>query len=219
MSDNKSYEVKPHYRVRNRAWPFYDEPGNEKLTRVLDIFYVGYEWELVKQGRTQGGGTELKYSYRKGLVFPYESDEKYNVWWNIRTAFEGLQLHYWKWLADDETAELAFHEGTQQVAPDEYVYIYQKKYKFNVVIWFNLDAWGKEWTVGFRHYDTRAVVQVHARVWSDEFIKRSNPLEGSVEVRPEILDYPVEATEHDIKRFQDCTSKCQNYLSDRGFNL
>jgi hypothetical protein len=217
MSSYRIYYFDPGFLARNDAWAFYDEPGNEKLTRVLDIRCIGYEWHLILGGIVADHAEKTEYGYVKGVSFADE-DKQYNVWWNIRAAFKNLKLSNDKTLADDETAEPSYYKATQDNGHHCTIYIYQKWYIFEVAIWFNLDAWGKEWTVGNQNTSERRGRKMWVHVKSNEILSRSTSLEHATHIKPGGLTCSIEATQHEIKKFGDCTSKCRDYLSDRGFS-
>ncbi|KAB8077630.1 hypothetical protein BDV29DRAFT_167875 [Aspergillus leporis] len=217
MSSYLIYYFMPQgFLARNDAWDFYDEPGNEKLTRVLDIRFLYYEWHLIEGGIVADNAEETEYGYVKGVSFA-DKDKQYNVWWNIRAAFKNLKLPNGKTLAADETAETTYCKATQDTGHHCTNYIYQKWYIFEVEIWFNLDAWGKEWTVGNQNTSGRRGRKMTVIVKSNEILSLSTPLENATSIQLGPSTCPIQGTQHEIKKFGDCTSKCRNYLSDRGF--
>jgi len=101
-------------------------------------------------------------------------------------------------------------KGTIRVLPQSTVHVYQKRYSLKAVVWFQLDASSKMWTVGKRESNDVLTLEGTVDVDASDFLATPKALAGGGTVS--VAPAPGIRAVTTIKQFQDCTPKSQNYL-------
>ncbi|KAF9523634.1 hypothetical protein CPB83DRAFT_862521 [Crepidotus variabilis] len=203
--------------VKQTMSSLYCDPGDEALHKVIDTHFDGYEWVLLKSYDNTDPTENLTDTYSMSTDRYITSGSDVNKQWDFVSEVNGLSIKYddtSKTFNDYETKSQSHYNVNIKVAPSSKLYLYQKRYKFTAKVWFILDAWGSLWTVG--NWKSSGVAEKTGTYYVDskEHYTQSSPLTGTKDLS--VTQGTVEKTQTNIKQFQDCTRKCQDYLHNRG---
>jgi hypothetical protein len=223
MSDEAKYTV---YRVpqevlvRQDIETLYHHSGDEALYSYMDHYFLGYDWvQVASWDNTQSSGA---HSYKETITssLTVKRGSEWGVEWGIKGAFKGLEVSVggsYKQFSEEETTNSTSHEITANVPPRSRLYLYQKRYRFKTNLWFVLDAWGSEHTVGNWEGPGVAQKQGFIDIDSREYITTSNKLDSDNEGVCTVSKAATGVREpSNVLQFQKCTSRCQKLLHGRG---
>ncbi|KAF9523635.1 hypothetical protein CPB83DRAFT_839549 [Crepidotus variabilis] len=203
--------------VKQTMSSLYCDPGDEALHKVIDTHFDGYEWVLVKTYDNTTKDESLTDTYHMNTERKITSGSNVNKQWDFVSEVNGLEIKYdstTKTFVDDETKDSTRANVEVKVAAKSKIYLYQKRYKFTAKVWFILDAWGSLWTVG--NWKSSGVAEKTGTYYVDSNEHLTHGSELSDTKTLSVTQGKVEKTQKNIKQFQDCTRKCQDYLHTRG---
>ncbi|KAF9523630.1 hypothetical protein CPB83DRAFT_951017 [Crepidotus variabilis] len=177
-------------KVKQSCTTLYYDSGDQVLYKVIDTHFDGYEWVLLK---TYDNTSSESQTYAYSMI-QYDNTTKTFV--------------------NNETKNPTVYNINITVDANSQIYLYQKRYKFIPKIWFRLDAWNQLWTVG--NWKSAGVAEETGGYYvdSNESLTHGSQLSDTKELS--VTEATITYTQDNIKQFQDCTSKCQTYLHDRG---
>ena len=213
-SDHSTYTC-PETLVKAAKSCIYFSSGDEALYKVTELRFTGYEWGFLDSWVNNTDGTDsITLSYTSELKVTSGTTSETN--WGLGAEFKGLSMNVGgsnKTFSSEETSESTTKTITVQIPPHSSVYLYQKVYKFKARAWFILDAWGSDWTVGSQGGYVITAVSEDFDVKGTEYITTGASLSGSDSTKCTAVNgirYPT------VRKFENCTQRCKNYLSDRG---
>ncbi|KAL4897759.1 hypothetical protein BDV59DRAFT_49490 [Aspergillus ambiguus] len=204
--------------VQSRKSNIYYYQGDEALDRIVDIHFKGYDWVLLWSYVNE---SDNPYSQKvtQETTLRVKSGEEYAQEFKVSAEFSGMKVSAkaeagfeHKTFTEEETVRSTKREETYKVKPHSTVRVYQKVYRFKVDYWFKLDAWATKWTVGNRGKDGALQVSSNITVLANEFIQTGEELKGTGTLEVEAVKRAAE--QKNIKRLEDCTGRCQDYMRD-----
>jgi hypothetical protein len=194
----------------------YFDQGSQALYKVVDIQFVNYEWIHLASWKNETDQTN-EYEYTFQTTLSITGGEAVNTQWDFVDVLKGLSVVLdgsTSTITEDVISTTANSKVTIRVWPNSSVHLYQKRYSLKPVVWFQLDAANKIWTVGKWKRDGVATVEASVEINASDYLTTTKALfgSGSIYVAPASN---IE-TQTNIKQFQDCTKKCQDYLRSRG---
>ena len=217
MSAYKVYKPSTDNTVikQGRTNLYYDA-GDQALYKVIDIQFVNYEWIHIASWENETDQTnEDEYTFDNTLSIT--GGEAIDTQWNFKDVLKGLSVVIDgspSTITEDVVSTNANSKMTIRVWPKSSVHLYQKRYSLKPVVWFQLDAWSQLWTVGKWESAGVATVEASVEIDASDYLTTKKALYGSGSVY--VTPVSNIQTQTNIKQFQDCTRKCQDYLHDRG---
>ncbi|KAB8075477.1 hypothetical protein BDV29DRAFT_171795 [Aspergillus leporis] len=194
--------------------------GDEALYKIVDIHILGYEWCKLL-GYSNPSDNPVFETESNTTTFRVKTGEESQHKVDISGEFSGLKVGLkagysfeHKTFSEEETITETKHGETVKVKPHTAVYRYKKLYRFKVHVWYQLDAWNRIWTVGKRGKDELLEVLSTVEIFTNDKLQTGKEIVGTKEV--EFHTVKRVAEQKNIKRLEDCTSRCQNYLRDQG---
>jgi len=218
MSDKDylAYDRSADTIVKQTRSTLYSDPGDQALYKIIDLHFLGFEWIQLASWENDTDQTDT-YEHSYSTQFTIRTGQEVNNQWNFGGDFKGLSLGVGgstTTITEQEVTTTKSYTVTVNVGPTSAVYFYQKRYYFKPVVWFKLDAWGKLWTVGNWERAGVAALSGNVEIDANEYLTRPAALSGSGTLS--VTAWSDVWAQDNIKQFQDCTRKCQDYLHDRG---
>lgn len=215
--DHLEYDRTTNTIVRQKRSFLYNDPGDQSLYKIIDVHFLGFQWIRLaswENDTDQANTYEQTYSTQFVIKTGQEANDK----WDFVDAFKGLTLSVGECtntITDEEVTATRVHTASCSAGPRSTTYFYQKRYYFKPIVWFKLDAWNQLWTVGNWESPGVALKFGEVEVDSDEYCTKTVALSGSGGSLHVAAASDVWAQDN-MKRFEDCPRKCQDYLHDRG---
>ena len=208
---------------RQKVSSIYSRYADEALYKIIDLHVTGYTWELVASWINETTETDT-YTQEYSCGYTVTEGTETEIHWKATGELKGLGIEIdgsSKNFSSQETSESAKITRTINVGPKSSLYFYQKRYKFKPEVWFILDAWGKNWTVGSRNSDVYARANECVDIDSSEFLTTSSAVSGKAPrsltcTSQSDLKHPRDTP---VKRFENCTKSCRESLSNKEFVL
>ncbi|KAE8370738.1 hypothetical protein BDV27DRAFT_140328 [Aspergillus caelatus] len=207
--------------VKSQKSTIYFHAGREALYKIIDIRLLDYEWML-------------KWSYENTSDNTFTQTNTMTTTLRTRTGQENLERFgvsagfsnmgitatteagvEQKKFIEEETTATTQSKQTYTVNPHSSIYIYQKVYNFEADVWFKLDAYNDYWTVGNYERDGVANTLLDIEIHANEFQQTGQVWTGISHLRPVTVQSKDEKT--NIKRFENCTGRAQDYLHTLGY--
>ncbi|EFW99858.1 hypothetical protein CMQ_176 [Grosmannia clavigera kw1407] len=218
MSDNDhlSYDRTTDTLVRQTRSFLYNDVGDQSLYKIVDIHFLGFEWIPLASWENDSQQTN-SYEQTYTSQFRIRTGQDVNNTWDFGSTFKNLTLNVGsstRTITEQELTATKSYTATTKVEPRSSVHLYQKRYYFKTFVWFKLDAWNQLWTVG--NWQAPGIAQKIGEVEVDanEYLTKPFALSGSGSL-PVAGGSDVWAQDN-IKQFELCPRKCQDYLHDRG---
>ncbi|KAI1459225.1 hypothetical protein F4805DRAFT_90013 [Annulohypoxylon moriforme] len=203
--------------VNQKQFTCYYSRGDEGLNAVLETYSNGYRWNLVRSWDNDTGGT-AEYTVRYTTEFRVRTGYSLETSWNIGFQYKGMSVGIGggnKTFREDETTTTTMHEQKITIPPRSKLFFYQKVYRFDVKVWFILDAWNELSRVGGRWNYKPSVVTGSIEIHSDDYYTRDVELRyGSTTTTAEEVQ-PVVRFKW-TRMFENCTERCKRYLLNHG---
>ncbi|KAF9523632.1 hypothetical protein CPB83DRAFT_898580 [Crepidotus variabilis] len=202
--------------VKQSCTTLYYDSGDQALYKIIDTHFDGYEWVFLKSFDNTSSQIQT-YTYTMSTNRVITTGSSFNDQWDFVSEVNGLQIQYdntTKTFVDEETKTSTDYDITIAVDANSQIYLYQKRYKFIPKVWFVLDAWNQLWTVG--NWKSAGVAEETGGYYvdSNENLTHGSQLSDTQDLS--VTEATITYTQVNIKQFQDCTTKCQDYLHDRG---
>jgi len=190
----------------------YHHKGEQALYKMVDVHLEGYEWVPIGKWDNHG---DKPITYKSELKIT--QGDSVEERWGFKLAFRGLQFNIGgnkQRFSREETT--TSNEYTVTVPADLKLpaYVYQKRYKFKAQLWFLLDDRNQVWTVG--EYKKPGVLSEDGvvEINSDECVVKPLPLSGEGSI--DVAHAEHIRKQDNIKQFDECPSRCQNFLVYQG---
>ncbi|EFX06173.1 hypothetical protein CMQ_4242 [Grosmannia clavigera kw1407] len=214
--DHLNYNRTANTIVRQNRSVLYNDPGDQALYKIVDVHFLGFEWvQFTKLENKSNQAFTRTETYSTQFRDAKTKDETSTM--DVSGAFEGLTLSLGNSTSTITTQEVTTTKTcttTVKVDPKSTIYLYQKRYHFKAVVWYKIDAWGKLWTVGNWKGAGVAHKAQEIQIDTSEFIGTPSALPGSGMLH--VAKGKDIWAQDNIKQFDQCPKKCQDYLHDRG---
>lgn len=217
---HQTYKTKGDNLIHSAQTTLYSDRGDQALYKVVDIRLLGYDWVQLWSYENDSDNDFTK-KQTSTTSLKVRTGEEFSQSFKVSAEFTGMGVtakaeagleH--KTFTEEETTTTTTREEEYKVKAHSSVFLYQKVYKFQVDIWFILDAWNKYYTVGKWERDGVAEVTSEVVINANEFAQTGESLKGTEDLSPEIVKSAAEKT--NVLRFEECTRRCQDYLHARG---
>ncbi|KAI5809506.1 hypothetical protein DFH27DRAFT_149310 [Peziza echinospora] len=180
-----SFQVVGPDRISQRVGTLYNSPGDQALHWIIDTRYLGYHWNL---NFSHKNNTNIPFPHDVeevvGLTIRHEHESTQR--WNVEAAFRGISFGFEntnRVLTSVETSRQTTRRTRIEIPPNTWYFLYQRVFYFQTELWFVVDAWGKNWTVGLdgtdQHGRNRRLVRTsRVKVVTEERRSESLPLQG-----------------------------------------
>ncbi|KJJ29779.1 hypothetical protein AFLA70_419g001140 [Aspergillus flavus AF70] len=218
--EHQRYITKGDNLVKSEKSTLYYDAGEQALYKIVDTRLLGYEWVLLWSYENTSEDDYCE-THKTTTTLRAKTGQEYAENFSLSSGFSGMgftatveagEVH--KTFTEEETTSTTERDQTWTVKPRTSVFVYQKVYNFQVDIWFKLDAWGKDWTVGNWKRDGVAQVSSGIAIYANEFAQTGEALGGQTDLVPETMKSAGEKS--NVLRFEDCTSRAQSYLHQKG---
>jgi len=219
MTDHLEYTATDGKGVCHQAKSsLYSSAGDEALSKVIDLRFSGYTWRLLASWKNDTSDKE-QFQYECSSSLTVTKGSEADTHWKVSGEFKGLGVEIGgasKTFSTEEVTTTTKKTLTGSIDPNKSVYLYQKLYKFDWEVWYILDAWGKNWTVGNWKSSGYAHKSGTTEISSFDFLTTNSELSGKETISCKSQSDVDTPDRYTTKQFQDCTRSCQNYLHDRG---
>ena len=222
MTRYQEYDVE-NVICHQKVSSIYYSPGDEALSKIIDLHITGYTWELVASWINETTETDT-FTQEYSCGYKVTEGTEAETHWKATGEFKGLGIEIGgssKNFSSQETSESAKITRTINVGPNSSLYFYQKRYKFKPEVWFILDAWNENWTVGSRNSYVYARVDECVDIDSSEFLTTPSAVSGKAPgsltcTSQSDLKHPGDTR---VRKFENCTTRCQENLINKGVQL
>lgn len=195
---------------------YYDE-GDQALYAIKELQFVGWEWVLI-YSHVNESNDPVTYEEEVTSKHTFKSGASNDLEWKLGVEFHGVSVSGGG--ASHTFTEEEISKGTKQthkfnVPAKSALYVYQKRYSFNSVVWFILDAWGENIRVGHNDNYERVEVVAESFVDANELASTLKEITGATTFVPDTWE-GGRATFDNTRRFHGCTGRCQEYLQSNG---
>jgi len=219
MTDHLEYTTADDKAVCHQAKSsLYYYAGDEALSKVIDLHFIGYTWKLLASW-TNSTSEKEQFRYDCSTSLTVTKGSEADTQWKVSGEYKGLGVEIGgatKTFSTEETTTTTTKTLTGSIDPNTSVYLYQKIYSFNWDVWFILDAWNKNWTVGNWKSSGYADKTGATEIGTFDFLSTNSELSGKSTISCTSQSNIDTPNSYDIKQFQDCTRRCQSYLHERG---
>lgn len=212
------YETEGNNLVSSKKTIEYYEKGEQALYRVTESRFLGYEWvKLWSYVNDTNNPYEEKIEVTTSLR--YLSNQELGMNLKIGASVSGMGVEAstefgveHKTFTEEETNQTTKREKVYKCDPKSETHVYQKMYKLETDVWFILDAWGSEHTVGNWRRDGPRVIETKINIKANDYMQTTKALTGKTTMKLVSVE-PLE--KKNVLEWEKCTSRCQNYLKER----
>ena len=217
MADNRVYNA-PDTIVQQIKKTLYYTAGDQALYEWLDVHCTGYEWVLVhSQQNDTDSPTKLDISYTTQLKVTEGSETETHF--EMGGAFEGLSMSVggsYKMFHSEETTKSKTVTFSLPCDAHKTTYFYQKRFVFQPIGWFVLDAWNEQWTVGSQGGYKVSWIREKIQIDSTDTLTTNKELSGSGATTITSAPNAMHPYDWRVRKYENCTGRCKDFLRDRG---
>ncbi|KAF4218598.1 hypothetical protein CNMCM5878_006702 [Aspergillus fumigatiaffinis] len=215
------YNVTGGNLVNSNKYEIYYHPKDEALYKIVDTHLLGYEW-VQKDYLDNSTRNKPQLELETSIGYAVTTGEEWAQSLNIKTEFSGVNFSagvevgfQHKSFSEEEKSAITKRKVSCPVAANTKVILYTKVYHFKVHVWFQLDAWNEMWTVGKPGKDEVLEALSTFDIDAKEDLLEDEELRGRKAIA--VKGTKSKGERKNIKRLEDCTRECQNYLRNNGF--